>query len=457
MSKTWKWIVVVVVALVALGAAGGWYLYRQVTAPGTPIALEPAQRERAEAVVAALKAGEFDGVVAMLAPSVKDKLGAGEIQTLWETLPKQLGGPPVIGPARGEAIGSAQFVAYRLDYPHMALDLRISLDPNGAVDGLRIVPAARKFVAAAPVDPSAPFFERDIEFSATGGPSLPATLAMPKGDGPFPSAVLVAGSGPNDRDSTIGPNKPLADIARALAGNGIATLRYDKRTFVAPEEFAGKRYTIDDEVTDDALAAVAALRAIDGVDPERVFVIGHSLGAMLAPRIAERDPSIAGLVLMAAPALPLDEKILMQTRFLAGRDGRTDDAEQRQIAALEAERNQVRALGEADAASDRIVLGLPASYWLSLNGYDPVAAAATLTQPMLLLTGDRDYQVDANDRKRWDARFADDPRVTKLRYPELNHVFMAGSGAPNPEEYMTSGNVDRRVTFDIATWINRPR
>src|SRR5213596_1729423 len=106
------------------------------------------------------------------------------------------------------------------------------------------------------------------------------------GDGPFAAVLLVHGTGPNDRDETIGPNKPFRDLAGGLASRGIAVLRYDKRTKAYSAEYAKKgSISIREEVIDDALAAIAFLRSQPRIDKERIFVIGHSLGAILVPEI----------------------------------------------------------------------------------------------------------------------------------------------------------------------------
>src|SRR5690606_29657538 len=124
-------------------------------------------------------------------------------------------------------------------------------------------------------------------------------------EAPAPATGRALGSGPHDRDETVGPNKPFLDIARGLAAQGVAVLRYDKRTKARPQDYADGSVTIDSETTDDAVFAVAALREAPGIDPARVYVLGHSQGAMMAPRIAARSGHVAGLVLLAAPARPL--------------------------------------------------------------------------------------------------------------------------------------------------------
>jgi len=451
MRRKFKWLITATLLLALLGG-GGWWLYRQLPPTATPMALDPIKAVRAELLLSAIEQGRYDDAQALFGPQMRQALSAAELKALWEALPMQLGGPPKIDPARGELIGDTPVVSYRLNFPSTALDLRVAVDDNGLINGLRIVPASNAFVAAPPLSPEAPLTERDLAVRVPGHSALDATLAMPLGDGPFPGVVLVHGSGPQDRDQTIGPNKPFADIARRLAARGIAVLRYDKRTFAHPQEF-GASFTVDDETTDDALAAVATLRKLDRVDPQRVFVLGHSLGGMLAPRIAQRDPTLAGLILMAAPALPLADKVVAQTRYSAWLDGAPTTAEEIAIARLEGQRNAVRSLTTIATAPADLMLGLPAAYWIDLNSYDPVAVAQEIPQPLLIVAGDRDYQVDHNDWQRWQDAFARSPRVTLKRFPRLNHLFMAGDRASTPNEHLSPGTVDRNAIEDIAQWI----
>lgn len=307
------------------------------------------------------------------------------------------------------------------------------------------VPAAR---GAA----SLPYSEHDIQVGKAPL-ALGATLTLPQGQGPFPAVVLVAGSGPNDRDETIGPNKPFRDIAHGLAGYGIAVLRYDKRTKAHPDAFIGKAYTIDDEVTDDALAAIALLRGQTQVDPSRVFVLGHSLGAELAPRIAQRDPRVAGLILIAPPAHPLLDEMLRQLRYISSLDANAAAQLKPQIAMVEAQRAQLPKLDGAHPAAPG-PLGLPGSYWLSLRDYHAIATARSLPQPMLILQGGSDYQVTPQDDfSQWQAAFAQDSRVSLHEYAGLSHLLMPAGDPPSPADYARAGHVDVRVIGDIAEWI----
>jgi dienelactone hydrolase len=276
---------------------------------------------------------------------------------------------------------------------------------------------------------------------------------LPNGAGPFPAVVLVHGSGPQDRDETIGANRPFLDLARGLAARGIAVLRYEKRTKARPQDFADGHYTVDDETTNDAVTAVAALAAAPGIDPKRIYVLGHSQGGLMAPRIAVRSQKVAGLILLAAPARPILDLLSEQNHYLANLDGKISPEEKVFLADLDNRIAKTR--GKTDVPLTDTPMNLPAAYWRSVDSVDPIAEARPLEQPMLLLQGGRDMQVVAADWQRWQSAFGHDPRVSFRHYPALNHLAIAGTGPATMTEYNTAGHVDAGLIADIADWIGK--
>ncbi|MEZ4414065.1 MAG: alpha/beta fold hydrolase, partial [Gemmatimonadales bacterium] len=291
---------------------------------------------------------------------------------------------------------------------------------------------------------SSGFVERDTAV-VTGKIRLPATITFPSGATHAPGVVLVHGSGPNDRDETVGANKPFRDLAHGLAERGIVVLRYDKRSKVAPLSFMGGTFTVDEEVVDDALSAAALLRSLPEVDPARVVVLGHSLGGMLAPRIGERDTALAGLVILAGATRSLTDMMEEQIAYMRSLPGADTVAIDKALEGLAPSMAAVRALTPADSASRTLLLGAPAAYWLDLAAYHPVFVAAKLRIPMLILQGGRDYQVTMVDFEAWRDGLAGNTSVEFREYPSLNHLFIAGTGAPNPAEYGVGGTVDPQV------------
>ena len=423
-----------------------------VLAPGGNAAAQAASEpgDVALALLDHLDAGRYDKAEAMFDQAMAKAVPADKLKAVWESLPAQAGAANGRGDPEIIDQGEARIVRVPLQYEKAALIASVAVDAQGRISGFLIQPAP----AAAPVAPVAdadPFVERDL-LVGDGDTGLPGTLALPKGAGPFPAIVLVHGSGPHDRDETIGPNKPFLDIARGLAAQGIAVLRYEKRTRARPQDFAGKPFGVDEETTHDAVRAVAALRAVEGIDPGRVYVLGHSQGGMMAPRIAAMSGHVAGLVLLAAPARPLLDIVIEQNRRLAVLDdGKTSDAERDAITALIKQARVAR--DPATTATDTSIMGLPVGYWRSIDSVDAVAEAREVALPMLVLQGARDIQVVDADWQRWRGAFRSDKRVQFKLYDTLNHLGIAGEGDGSLAEYQIPGHVDATLIADVAAWI----
>ena len=282
---------------------------------------------------------------------------------------------------------------------------------------------------------------------------LPGTLTLPNGEGPHPAVVLVQGSGPQDRDETVGAAKPFRDLAEGLASRGIAVLRYEKRTKQHQSRLA--RYTeltVQEETIEDAIIAADLLRNRKDIEDDSVFVLGHSLGGYVAPRIARQDTKLAGLIILAGNTRPVEDLVIEQTAYLASLSGDLNEEQKRQLEDLRETVERIRSL-EAGEESTAAILGAPLSYWMDLKGYDPASEASSLPLPMLILQGERDYQVTMADFEGWKRALADRKDATFHSYPSLNHLFQPGEGASTPAEYSRPGHVAASVINDIADWI----
>lgn len=438
--------------LVALAGLTYWAVGRLMPPPAEAATLDPVQAERALAFLDLLDRGDYEQATELFDERMREGLPPDKLQEVWEVLPRQIGPLKARGLPRGERIGETALVTVPLAFEKFSLDARIVFAEDGRMSGFRLVPAQTPPPPATEAERAG---ERELSVG-DGSEALPGTLRLPVGQGPFPAVVFVHGSGPHDRDQRIGPHSTFRDLAEALAAQGIASLRYDKRTKVFPEQLARPDVGIDQETVDDAVAALEALRVQPEIDPARTFVLGHSLGAMMAPRILQRSPQAAGGILLAAPARPLHVLILEQVEYIAGLQDDPALAEQvaAQLEAVRAGKAAVDALDDAVPDAQPLLLGLQAGYWRSLAGYDPVAVAASLPQPLLILQGGRDYQVTAAaDLAQWQDALGDSGRAQIRLYPELNHLFLPGEGMARPEEYLQPGALDPRVAADIAAWI----
>lgn len=414
--------------------------------PAAALAASPQQA--ANTLLDRLQAGDYTAATADFDARMHAALTPQKLAAVWTSLQRQLGPLQERGHSEQQTEGTTTLVLVPLQYAKGELQARVGVDTEGKISSLLIVPAA----SAAP--PAAPDADARYTEQAASVGDLPGTLTLPKGTGPFPAVVLVHGSGPHDRDETIGPNKPFLDLAHGLAEHGIAVLRYDKRTYAKPESMAGARLSVDGETTNDAVAAIASLAGNRAIDANRIYLFGHSQGALLAPRIAARSRHVAGIVLLGAPARPFLDLLLEQMRALGSPQSAIDQ--------VQAEVRRIREPPPAGAAAGDTVrlLGIPvpAAYARDLDRIDPVAELRTLgPMPVLWLQGERDVQVTAPDWQRWQQALGEDRRATLHRYAQLNHLGIAGSGAPSPAEYGQPGHVDPQLIADTAQWIRAQR
>ncbi len=389
--------------------------------------------------------------------TMKEALPLDKLQQARESLDQRLGAFQKQLGIRAEKYQQFDVIYVTWQFAAMTIDFKLIINPSGQIAGMFFVPAQSgvAYVAPAYVKPNS-YQEREITIGSDEW-ALPGTLTTPAGSGPFPAVVLIHGSGPNDRDETIGPNKPFRDLAWGLASKGIAVLRYEKRTKYhaaryTPEIIA--KLTVKEETIDDALAAVALLRQTPGIDPAGIFVLGHSLGGMLLPRMAAADPKISGLIIMAGPTRPLEDLALDQFRYISALDSTISSQEKIFLDTLSV---QVARLKDPNLSpstpASALPLGMPVNYWFDLRDYKPAETARKLKQPTLILQGGRDYQVTRVDLDGWKSTLAAHSNVQFKLYPDLNHLFITGAGKSTPAEYGVAGHVAEQVIIDIAAWI----
>lgn len=432
-----------------------WILHLGVPLGAQEHPAVPDRTSAARSIISSLAARNFAAVVERFDSTMQRVMPQPKLADAWDALVGQVGAFASQGEATPDRVQGLDRVTVVSSFAHATIDVRIVFNQAGQVSGLWFAPHAPPPSSVPPPYADVATFRESEVRVGDGATALPGTLTLPTAAGRHPAVVLVHGSGPHDRDETIGPNRPFRDLAWGLASRGIAVLRYDKRTRVHAAQIAKNPsgFTLREETVDDALAAVALLRTTAEIDASRLFVLGHSLGGMLAPRIAARDPSIAGVVILAGSTRPLEDILIAQHEYLAGLDGSVTPDEEKRLAGLQRDLTAVRALTAADQTSPTLILGAPPSYWLDLRAYDHVATARRLKRPMLILQGGRDYQVTMEDFRGWEVALSNRADVRMRVLPALNHLFIAGEGTPSPAEYQTPGHVAPEVIQEIAVWI----
>lgn len=403
---------------------------------------------------------EFFTATAQFDSTMLEELPAERLKEVWQTLTNQAGPFEEILNSRVETSPFYTRVITNCRFERTMIDIKVVFDKTFKIAGLFFTPG-QPDVSSSYQAPEYVHSETITEKNAVIGSgewTLPATLTLPLEGGPFPAVVLVHGSGPQDRDETIGPNMPFRDLAWGLATRGIAVLRYDKRTLHYNDRFASGHsgITLDEEVTDDALEAVKFLRGVDSIDDKKIFVLGHSLGGEMIPRIASRDPELAGFIIMAGSTRPLEDLIVEQFTYIYSLDGAVSDSEQVELDILKERVAKVKDPDlSPDTPTDQLPLRVPAAYWLELRDYDATGTAAKLSQPMLILQGARDYQVTEADFDGWKKALSGRKNVEFKLYPKLNHLFMEGEDPSSPNEYALPGHVSAKLIEDITAWVKQ--
>lgn len=269
----------------------------------------------------------------------------------------------------------------------------------------------------------------------------------------LPVVIFVHGSGPNDRDETIGPNKPFRDLAQGLSQQGLACFRYDKRTYAYQFNLKPRTdsLTLYDETINDVTDAIKAVKQFSFLDTNRIYIIGHSQGAMCAPKIAELNPKIKAIVMMAGPASSLLDIIPQQVEYLANLDDSISNVEQMQINSVNWMVNKIKNQ-KVDSKSPAL-LGGSALYWQSIKEYDQVKTALSLSLPVFIINGERDYQVSMKEFNLWREKLQSKTNITFKSYEKFNHLFMEGEGKPNPDEYNIPSHIPQYVIDDISDFI----
>lgn len=282
---------------------------------------------------------------------------------------------------------------------------------------------------------------------------LKGTVLIPEKDSLKKLVIFVHGSGPNDRDETIFENKPFKDVAESLYKRGIASYRFDKKTFSNPESF-NDNSTIDEEVTIDVINIINYFKNDNQFSNYEIIILGHSLGAYLTPRIINKSNKVSKAIMLAGNARSLDKLIIEQYNYLYELNP-TEDLKS-ELGKL---KNQISFLHSKkfnfNTSKENLPLNLSANYWQSILDYNPLKEVKKVKIPMLILQGERDYQVTMKDFELWKKSLDNNKKATFISYSKLNHLFITGDKKSQPKEYMIKGTVDEMAINDIFNFIQK--
>ena len=310
-----------------------------------------------------------------------------------------------------------------------------------------------------------------LEYPLNGLMTLPSDLSKP-----VPAVVMVHGSGASNMDEKVLKLTPFKDLAEGLARHGVASLRYDKRTFVhARRMIRNKHLTVKEETIEDALLAVQMLKRDLRIDHDRIYILGHSMGAMLAPRIDAEGADAKGLIMMAGTPYRLEEIVLRQLRQ-AGRGSsilkKIIGLEYRfykkrfrglyQMSDEEAKKKKFAGnlyqMSDEEAKKKKFAGNLSLYYFKEMGQKTAADYLLASNKPVLILQGGKDFQVLAKrDYRKFKKLLADRENTQYKLYPELNHVFVKGiynDILKASKEYSVEQHIGEDVIGDIAAFIH---
>lgn len=436
---------------------------------------------KANAMVDAMAKGEYTSAVSDVSTSMKDVVSPEQIKSFWTGLTEKSGVYVGHTGSRQSQNGDYRTVDIQCQFQNANWLIAVDFDADDKVIGIQYWFTETKYSEGnipAYINRER-FDERTITFHSGGGEDtdyilrvekdssgstrrvsirngtkkVTAILSVPRGTGPFPLVILVPDTLVNGANGT-GPAKPLHDIAWGLASQGISTLRYDNdqsnRNYT-------KTWTVNEDVVNDVAAAITSVRDQNKIDVSRIYVLGHGLAGFLAPRIGRDINDIAGLIVMAGFARPLQDVVRDIHHYHASiSDPYMSDFTRSELAKIDQDTSAIKNLSP-NADPSTLLLDLPVSYWGDLQGYVPADVAKDLAQPMLIMHGGRDYVATSADLKQWKQGPGSRSNVTVKLYPDLNHILMSGTGKSTPVEYGIPGHVPEQVITDISNWIHKQK
>ncbi len=343
-----------------------------------------------------------------------------------------------------------------LKFEKSLLNARIVIDSNYNVAGMFFIPTYERQTnnLISYIDTSR-FVENEIEFGNKDF-LIKGSLCIPNYIKSLNAVIMLSGSGPNNRDSEIGPNSPFKDIAHGLASKGIITFRFDKRTKIYGKKIFQNNLdlTLNEEYYEDTDYAIEFLQnycKINKIKIKNLIILGHSQGGTVIPYILNNSKfkeDINASIFMATPARNLEVIVKEQYNYIFTLDNTLDSAEQKQLDNLDIQISNLK-----NNKEENLPLGLSKQYFNSLEKNNFNGNLAKSKIPLLIMSCGKDYQVTSVELNIIENILKDNQNVNYKFYDNLNHIFIKVEGVPSPSHYNKVSNVDSQVIEDLVKWV----
>lgn len=291
------------------------------------------------------------------------------------------------------------------------------------------------------------------EYPLNGLLSLPDDLSKP-----VPAVVMVHGSGASNMDEKVMKLTPFRDLAEGLVKHGIASLRYDKRTFVHGRKMMKAPLTVWEETVEDAIRAIEILKADERIDHDRIYILGHSMGAMLAPRVDAQGGDARGLIMMAGTPFRLEDIVLRQLKKAGNGNFFFKWIIGRQYKIYAKKFEHLYQMSDEEAKKKKFAGSMNLYYFKEMGEKTASDYLKESDKPVLIMQGEKDFQVLADeDFRAFKEELAERKNTQFKLYPGLNHCFVKAiydDILKASKEYSSERHIDEDVIGDIAAFIH---
>jgi uncharacterized protein len=422
--------------------------------PALASALQTDPAAAPSAVIEQLYQGEFEQVFGLSTADVQTALGSADgLASLWTQIAQ------VYGVYQGITAAAAQeengLTVAQITCAHATADITytVVLNADGMLSGLTVSGIVAK-AAESTADPST-FVTEAVTLRTAEADETQGMLTLPLGDGPFPAVIMMQGSGASDMNETAYGIAIFRDIAESLAQAGVASIRYDKYTY-AHADLLTNSFTVQQEYGIDAGDALALLQADNRIGD--IYLLGHSLGAMLIPRVMQTlgAENFAGGVMLAGSPLPLWEIQYHQNlAVVAAMDAGEQEAARQTLDTELAKLDTMNVMTDEELQNS-LFFGISAWYQKDLISVDAAQTAIALQKPLFIAQGGKDWQVTpADGLDAWQVALGDSLAASYHLYPDMTHMLcdLEGEPAYNTADYQAGDTVSKELTRDIAAWI----
>ncbi len=413
----------------------------------------------ASSFISRIETGHYESAYEMVENDFKQKLSKDRFIKVWETVFAQLG--KIEGYAFNCFIEKGDRISnfYKVSFEKSIVNIEVKVIEGDKIGGFFIVqdvPCNSGYLL--PSYGNVNHYMDNNVLISDNDLKIQASIMEPKSYNSEIICILLSGSGPQDLDASIGPNKPLKDIAIGLAINGISSIRYNKANLISSKNIDS--LTVDNEYTEAVISIISYLKKTNKLKTNKIVLIGHSLGGITAPFIAEKLDQIDGVIIMAGSPRALEDLILEQTNYLVNSSMSSNSGSRDSIInSMRLKRDNVKKdLSKNYISKENLPLSLPQEYWKSIKKYTLESKKnrrliRKIKVPIYILWGEKDYQVTQQDFDLYKSLLKE--KATYASYENLNHLFHVSNGSMLPSEYTIPGNIPEYIINDIVTWLKK--